>query len=153
MIEIDVYDASGVGDPPIVDPKIREVDSGDIVSWIMLAGDAHNVDGGGHVATTLRITFTGSNPTTGALVYSAAISAVPTATTVITVNLRDPLSVGDYVYIIEILDETGSLLHLVDPILRKTSGLPGVSTLSLIATALALFAVAAALSRRRRTHC
>ena len=110
------------GDPaPVVNPKTAFVDDCNIVEWELTNAIAHGCDTDLQTATTLRVTFTGANPTSGAASTSSAIPAEGEVNGDVKhrVKMLDPLPDGVYPYDIEILDEDGLVLKTLDPDLVK----------------------------------
>jgi hypothetical protein len=113
-----------------VDPKVQEVESNDTVIWQITTVHAHSYDDtdAGKIATTLRITFIGDNPTTGTAILTDVIGPLPSNpnnVTEIEVTLKANLSDGVYPYTVEILDQSDEVLATIDPALVVFSGVDG----------------------------
>ena len=93
-----------------VEPEVQIVESNDTITWQMTDIDAHVYDIFPREATTLQITFTEDNPTTGDAIKATLISTI----TEISVTLIDSLDDGIYPYIVEILDQDDEALTVMD---------------------------------------
>ena len=105
-----------------VNPKVQTVEGGDTVIWEITNANAHSHDISLRAANTLRITFTGNNPTTEAATRTSSIDPPGTPTTTeIEVELKEDLNDGVYPYTVEILDQFDIVLATIDPALVATS--------------------------------
>jgi|GEM_PF-3536434 len=134
----------------IVTPKTQIVDDGDTVTWTIGNAAAHSVDTAIRYASTLRITFTGNNPTTGAAIVTAPIDPPGGNDTNITVTLKNPLADGTYPYDVEILDQFGNKMVEIDPYLVKySSSVPTLTEWGFILMFILLIATGWRLSNRK----
>jgi len=134
------------GDPPIVDTKSKTVEDGDTIRWVVPNDLAHHCDASPNVATTLRLRFSGANPTTGPAVTTSPIPAAGGGDVDHRVTLNNPLAPGTYTYVLEILDQFGNVLCEIDPELvhagpTPAPGLLQVGVVALVALLLVLGAV------------
>ncbi len=108
----------------VVNPKLLYVNDGDIVTWDVDNVSAHSYDTGVRFATTVRVTFTEANPTTGPAVNTAPIPPPGGPNALLSVQLLNPLPARVYPYKIEILDQFGNVMADLDPWLVKAVPCP-----------------------------